>query len=361
MNYSTTEIDSEYFNIVTEHLDISKYVFYTNGNDNSIQMRAKCPFCGNDTLSINMTSGLSTCWSESCSFKGKGGYFYKLYAAVKNISYDRAKIEVNRLTPNRFSNIKTSFEKLEETPWDFDLDFDVPVDVFNNTFEAYTRINKELPDYNKYYNWIVHNRKPSYPHQWFFDRFEVYEVGLYPYSARGVFKITTRESVGFLAYALDKITRPKTLNPGGAVLSNMLFNYNETTSDEWLFVVEGLFTCARAIRASEVYGRSYDSIATFGTNLSLTQARLIAELPHKNIVFLYDYGSSKKAKINANRFYNSLPPDTDKNVFWRETPFFKRVEEDGIVKKVGLDLDDIGTKHTDSFLIRCINGELKKC
>lgn len=59
---------------------------------NAVDVEVTCPFCGKKKFYINRKTGLSHCFSASCSSKGRGFNIWQLYAAVYNIS-DREAIK----------------------------------------------------------------------------------------------------------------------------------------------------------------------------------------------------------------------------------------------------------------------------
>lgn len=334
--------DYPYYEVISKDLDLLSdgYQVFSNHDEASVQVRVDCPFCGGDkTLNMSLSSGKHTCWKATCHYKG--GKFFVLYAALKDITWTEAGKLLRRKIPELTEGVKTSLDFLSDgAGWAFDETDDEENAIESmfgeNTFE---RVTPDHPQWKSFSRWVGRTRSPSYSPSWFFDRFSVNYTDRFPYSQRAIFRIETEDIVGYLAYAMDKETMPKTLNPKGSILSRCLFNYNDLERDDWLFVCEGLFTAARPIRAG------FDAVATFGTSVSYSQLDLLRRVKHKNIVFMYDYGAGAKAKKNARKLAEDSGGST---VYWAEIPF-----HDG---DRGFDLDDIGTKRTKNYLHKCITN-----
>lgn len=335
-----------YEDIVENDLGIDIVHRYRNVRDYSAQLRCVCPFCGRETLSVNAKTGKNYCWSANCTYHGAGGGFHALYAECNGISRDEAKAELRGKIP--ISEFLGTVARTEIEDLDLDAELVESFDAFDR-FGDSTRwkIEPGCKGWGYYGKWIRDTR--GYDPEWFFNKFEAWSVIGRPHTKRCIFTVRSEGNTGWLSYATDG-QAPKTLNPGGSILSRMLANLDLIQRDDWLFVAEGFFTSARAIQAG------FDSVATFGVSLSPTQAALLSRVPHKNIAFVYDYGAGEAGKRNAIALHKALRGRTDKRVWWKETPFHRNVDN----KVVGLDLDDIGVDKCGKYLESCTKGGMMR-
>jgi DNA primase len=175
--------------------------------------------------------------------------------------------------------------------------------------------------------------------------------GWYFYRQRLFFPVLTDCNYAWIAYNIGRVTkeRPKTKNPAGPILSNMLFLYDECQKrDTPIILTEGIFD---AIRLT-LYG--YNATCLFGTSISSIQIQLLNKLPAREVVVCLDADASGTsdddvlsaradkiiAKLMAEYFYDVSairlhkgdPDDTPKGVF--DSLYQQRERHRGLPSKV---------------------------
>jgi len=129
---------------------------------------------------------------------------------------------------------------------------------------------------------MFNNRKPPMTYN-ITKLFPVYVSGAKFLADRIVFEIVTNKEYAWLAYAVLKGIVPKTKNPVGGILHNMLGGYNLFKKDKKpLLVVEGIFDMFRCLL------RGYNVVCTFGYKLSARQVVLLNRTRASEIVLCYD-------------------------------------------------------------------------
>lgn len=315
---------------------------YTNRNG-STEFAVECPFCHKpEKLWINLDSGLNKCWNANCEYHGKGGPLERLLAAHLGISKPEA---LDIISGNiDMESVKTILSSKMENYSDIQSSsLSDAIEIFPSNAEL---VSNDDPYFS---NWLKNDRNPNWNPKWFIDRFPIYRVESdaiedRPFLDRAIFKIETNDSYAYLAYRTRQRHTIKVLNPPNAVLSRMLFNYNNLSKDV-LFVCEGFFSAARVIRAG------FDAVCTFGVNMSIVQASLINESSAKLVIFLYDYGALKSAMKNASFMIESF--SSNKTYAGIQIPYYRVI--DG--KKSGLDPDDLGSKKLRKFLLALLEKQ----
>ncbi len=254
------------------------------------ELITKCPFCGGGkseeiSFNINPSKGTARCWrAVKCGYKGTIVHFVKnyldtdwrtAYGIVAGKEPDDIDAIIGILTRAEKSLLKGP----DKSPSD--------IQGVISSWPSGTTPLWDSPHLGDVYDWIDGRR---YDADEFVDSHQLFTCDRPRYAGRVLFKVETNKDKAYLAYAYDSEVAPKTLNPHGAVLSRMLYNYNYVQGADTLFVVEGIFDCARLM--------SWDfyAVAIFGVNLSSRQAVLLDALPASEIVVCLDHGAEQAAK-----------------------------------------------------------------
>lgn len=111
---------------------------------------------------------------------------------------------------------------------------------------------------------------------------------------RVFFPVMSAGNRAWLSYSMGKKhtkKNPKTRNPPGSILSQMLFLYDfYKQSEEPLLLCEGIFDALRLF----LFG--FNAVALFGTTVSEAQMELINMLPTKEVVVCLDVDATKPKK-----------------------------------------------------------------
>lgn len=251
-----------------------------------LEFNTICPFCEGGrkrevTLNINIQKQVVRCWRAKCEYRSGlisflADYLKKDYKAVKDMVYEGfseeailiAKIEKILHDDKKTAVQELSFEEIDVFP--------------EECIKA-----SEAPNAEEYADWIQYTR--GYNLEEFEAQHSVYmppQYGLM--KGRVVFEVLTNNNRAYLLYAFEKGLMPKTINPNGRVLSQMLYNYNDAKDGEIILVHEGIFDCAR----TKSYG--FSSVALFGINMSFQQAFLLKETGCQEICLCLDAGTEDK-------------------------------------------------------------------
>ena len=273
------------------------------------EYRFLCPFCrGGRTrevsFDLNPVRGACRCWRASCGWRSSIEWFVKHYLGV---SYPRAVEIVGAGEAGTVEEVMADLKMLEElntnqidedygsedvvTAW---IDGATPLD------ESDWLIQKDVKE------WIENKR--GYDFEEFSSIHEIWvppQIGAY--EDRVLFSIECRNSVGYLLYAIDNRVEPKTLNPSGKVLSNMIYRWDEIKNSRVVFVCEGFFDAARLTS----YG--YNATCLFTTYISNRQAFLLSEMAAEEICFIFDHGVESLAR-EAAKLVSEYSPDKDLSV-----------------------------------------------
>jgi len=110
------------------------------------------------------------------------------------------------------------------------------------------------------------------------------------YNDRVFFPVVSKSNKAWIAYSMDKKStkkRPKTMNPPGSILSNMLFMYDFCFDSKIIVVCEGIFDALRMF----MFG--YAAVAIFGVNISGSQLDLLNDLDADELVVCLDPDANK--------------------------------------------------------------------
>jgi DNA primase len=248
------------------------------------EYRTLCPFCkGGDSqeesFDANFDEGVVRCWRASCGYSASAAWMVK---ELLKVTFPKALQIVS--IGNSEEDILTGFlASQDEVKMISIAPVADKIEAWEDTFEKIDHIT----DYPDIYNWII-NR--GYDPQDFHSQHKLYypeQVGRF--KGRVVFRIETDYNHAYLGYAIDKETQPKTMNPPGVKLSNMLYNYNNAASGKVIFVCEGIFDAARLVS----YG--LNAVAIFGSVLGNQQMNLLSKTKAGEIVMCLDNGLYNKS------------------------------------------------------------------
>lgn len=303
-----------------------EYNIYTNNARGGYEFHTICPFCQKRRFSVNLDTGISKCWSAKCSFHGKGGKFAWFVSVLRGVSMKEAE-EIIAKEVNVGEILEDIYARNERT-------------VQTATSQLHDEFRVELPDEKRtnsedkmLMRWLTQGRHSPWTKNeatYILDHFPIYRSQTRGFQDRAVFEITSLNRRAYLGYTTRSDSFLKTINPPNAVLSKMLFNYNEIKdSEEILYVCEGIFSALRVIAT----GRS--AVCTFGVALSIHQALLLDHCASKDIVFLYDNDAAVQAQRNAEYMAKYF---TNKRYSWHA------------IKEDGKDPDDLGTLGCHNYL-----------
>jgi hypothetical protein len=246
---------------------------------------ADCPWCGGVKLYVNVQKRKFICY-RGCA----RGDVSKLVAFVDGLTIDAAKEKVkNYRDPNEdLTDQLASLEAVDEVDEIF-FEQDLP-DGFKPCFDG---VLWRVPNYA--------SEDPPKGRGLSDDDLQRHGIGYVGTSvftkwrARLIIPVyfgTSRTFVGRLMGRPEKfswenadgdeVLPQRYLYPKGADVSKIVYWGDRIEPGADLIVVEGVFDCIRLV------GLGFDAIATFGKQMSTTQARLIAELKPKSVTVLYD-------------------------------------------------------------------------
>ncbi len=179
------------------------------------------------------------------------------------------------------------------------------------SFDLPPQSTKDLP--KDLVNWFVNTR--SYPKEllsWLDIRYcqDPYKIWKYNQNKinlrflknYALFPITTDKAKGWQAYLFkpgministgDKV--PKTRNPPGPVMHNLLFLYDHVKNDHTIICHEGIFDALRT------FTRGFSPVGMMGKNLSHTQAFMLAKTQAKEICMGLDGGELEEIQTLKN-------------------------------------------------------------
>ncbi len=256
------------------------------------EFRFTCPFCGGGrtkelSFDLNIKKGTAQCWRAKCGWRGTSNWFLSQYL---NISPKEA---FDLLSGEIEISVETLITEIEELRDTLSKRFDLPDEKVFKSFDSFWASCEILDGSDleeEIVEWIASDRDYD-PDEFLQLHTLLIPPPLEEWEGRVVFQVETNEMVAYQLYAFAPDLHPKTLNPGGEVLSSFLYNYNEIKdSPEPLFVTEGIFDAAR------LTSWGYNAVCTFGTNMSEYQAYLLSRTRAEEICMLYDNGADDKAK-----------------------------------------------------------------
>ena len=258
---------------------------YRLGRDNKgrYEWRYECPFCKGGpsrerSFDMNVDGGVGRCWRQSCGWRGSHVTFV---AEFLGIAYDKAKQMMDsgeKITASTIKNELRTMDVIISDKYNVE-DIDNEDRIFVEIESAVPLEDSRIKD--RVYEWISTVR--GYDPEKFLKQHDVWVPPQFnAWENRVLFNVYTNDSVAYIMYSMDPKSELKTINPHGAVLSKMLYNYNNVKKAKTVFVTEGIFDCARLMY------NGYKAVANFGVALQPAQALLIDELPAKEICVFYD-------------------------------------------------------------------------
>lgn len=245
-----------------------------------------CPFCQGGkkkevSFNINIEKMVVRCWRAKCGYRNglikfMADHLGKDYQAVKSMVYEGVSNE-SVVT----AKINALLDKKPMTAQQYEIIQDI--DVF---IEDCVPV-QDSPDFEKIQDWLMYRR--GYDVLNFLHEHNLYmppQFGLM--KGRCVFEVKTEQNRAYLMYAFEPELMPKTINPPGRVLSQMIYNYDDAKDGEIIMVHEGIFDCAR----TKSYG--FSSCAIFGINMSYQQAFLLRETSATEICLCLDAGTNEQ-------------------------------------------------------------------
>jgi len=257
------------------------------------EYRIPCPFCkggqGREiSFDVNLDQGVVRCWRASCNYSASAGWMVK---ELLGIDYPRALdiVSLGISDDEVFSSLLASNDE--------PILFNYAPDL--NKIEAWSECFLKIENVEKYsdvFNWLENRGYDPY-------QFEIEHDLYYPsqfgkYKGRVVFRIETDSNYAYLAYSMDSEIKPKTMNPSGIKLTNLLYNYNNVLEGKVIFVCEGIFDSARLIS----YG--FNAVSIFGSAMSDRQRSLLAKTNAEEIVICLDNGLFEKSIAFAEKLRN---------------------------------------------------------
>lgn len=317
------------------NFDIQKYLekeFTCKNSGNEIYFC--CPFCKDkswnywfdpDKKYIHKTSkkeykGLGQCWK--CSKRHNVVTFimeYKSFDLFQTLSFIRGERKTS--TADLMSMLK-QLENEEEFSFgnlfdEYHRDITIPFPPGSTT-----RLPEELVDWFTGTGYIENNgitiAKRSFPKEllkilgvrychyadehplenWKINQHEIYYATL---KNRALLPIETNNSSAWQGYLYrpginkkNDIPYPKTKNPPGDIMKNLLTFYNYSKDSDLVLINEGYFDGLRCI------SRGYNSVTLNGKNLSLTQAFLMSKMEAKEFCMCLDGGEKEFEKAKKN-------------------------------------------------------------
>lgn len=282
-----TRRQRNFVKFIEDTFDISQSTDRTTG----FEYRILCPFCqggasGEVSFDINIDKSVARCWRATCGYRGSAGWFLKDFLGVpfpeaQKILDGQRELGLSDLKADalamfaqiekRYSNVDISIlgEKVDE--WVEGCD---PL--------SWSNMLDDVVD------WLENER--GYDPDTFMDQHNLFvppQTGRW--EGRIIFEVRSLMHRAYLAYSIWPTVKPKTINPPGAVLSKMLYNYNEAYSGETIFICEGIFDSAR------LKSWGLHAVAIFGVNISIDQIYLLSKTKAKEICVLLDNGAEQSA------------------------------------------------------------------
>lgn len=249
------------------------------------QIMAMCPYCHGGlnqkrSLAVNLERGLFRCLREiNC---GKTGNSVRMYSDMHRVSTGeawRVLTGLDEFSPlSLLTEIDSALQRLKSNKG-FSLGTSFSYDYNALTIDPYE-------DDDVLY-WIRNVR--GYDPDWFFSCNKIFlpsPAGIH--AGRLGFYIETEGNQTYLLYSMLPDLQPKTINAPGDKHSLCLYNYDNITGDDPVFICEGIFDCLRMLE------RGFSAVATFGVNLSEYQAVLLDLLPCNDLIFAWDAGTQQK-------------------------------------------------------------------
>lgn len=254
------------------------------------EMVLMCPFCHGGqheeiSFNINLEKGAARCWRATCDWRGT---VVKMIRDYLDCDWDTAYKIAGGTPPEDIDEILAVLNSAQGalSTLNFGMEYSHMgrIDVWPHGTIPF----EDSDQYGDICDWLYYER--GYDPDRFCLEHDVYVCPEYDrFDRRALFMVRTNNQIAYQAYAYDKEVQPKTLNPPGAVLSRMLYNYDEVKTAATVFICEGIFDAARLIE------QGFYAVCVFGANLSITQAFLLADLPAEELCVCLDNGADDKA------------------------------------------------------------------
>jgi len=279
--------------------------FETVNDSRFPEVRIYCPFCeGGEnrefSFDINVEKGVARCWRAKCSWAGSFAAFLVKYL---DIDYEDAKKilegEEPKTSDELLGLINRLKVKIEEGSQELQGG---SIEPFQSWVEGVTPVtSKNAPEW--LLDWLRDVRGYE-PERFLTDHSLFIPARHSRYDGRVIFRVTSDESLGFIAYSTKKDLTPKTLNPPGAILSKMLYNYNAVRNKKKIFICEGVFDSARLV------SWNLPAVSLFGVAISAEQIGLLVRSQAKELIVCLDNGAEKKSFDIARQLVRSCPNKT---------------------------------------------------
>lgn len=259
-----------------------------------------CPWCDNREnhrdYTFNIEKQEGHCWrgfDENCESGHSLLVFVALYYRV---SFSNAR----ELIKSKFES-ENSLHRIRSKIRDFQLDKDLTIRnshvVWDMPKGTESILQARSKGAKRALAWLrVERRIPVEAIELIGPRYagEGIEKRSYHHKGRVFFPVSSVGSRAWLSYSTEKKhtkKNPKTRNPPGSILSQMLFLYDfYTESSEPILLCEGIFDALRLF----LFG--FNAVALFGTNVSEAQIELLNMLPAKEAVVCLDVDATAPAK-----------------------------------------------------------------
>lgn len=283
-------------------LDFLKEHFNVVDESRTPEVRIFCPFCkggrNNDfSFDVNLEKETGRCWRAKCSWRGS---FAKFLVDFLKVEYREAYKILEGKPPETVDEILGLISRLKDS---VDKDLETQVDSKQERIDSWVKGAVRVEESSRLEEvsqWLRDER--GYSPERFLEHHNLFIPPKFSrYKGRVLFEVTSNEDRAFIAYSMDKSLQPKTLNPGGQVLSRMLYNYNDAKKSKALFLCEGVLDTAR------LKSWGYSSMCVFGVAVSADQIRLLSRTLSKEIVVCFDNGAEKKAIEAAKKIAEYIP------------------------------------------------------
>lgn len=282
--------------LLLEHLE-SRFIGRVHTTGNGREFLFDCPFCGGDRrgpcFHFNVDKGQGHCWRASCGWKGGFRKFLNESDGLENDEVD-ALLAIRHLTA--FEIIQKELSSIKIEPKSPSSLFDIKSEDYYNVIGSINLNSSNINDYEQVSRWIKYR---GYDPIEFVTHHDIsYPMQFGRYKDRVIFNIDNDGAKVFLAYSMDTDEKIKTINADGADMSRYLYNYNHAKAADTIFVVEGIFDCARTL-TYQAHIPNSSAVAVFGTSLNVDKGdfktRLLQKTKAKEVVICLDHGAEDKA------------------------------------------------------------------
>lgn len=261
-----------------------------------------CPFCDpfkkHHDFTFNIEKLQGSCWRGASPKCDHGFNIYSLIAEFYGIDYEKARefVESNFVDADTIRRVRRLITGLLEKGNRM-----IPSLGYEFASEwppTQSLVEPASPGAQVAREWLLNTRKmPPEIIEMIGPRYlgQVADGHWRVYSDRVFFPISSAGSSAWLAYRVgNDDSRPKTMNPPGAVLSKLMFLYDfYTESPNPVLICEGLFDALRLF----VYGAN--ATCVFGTNISDIQIDMLNRLPCQEVVVCLDGDDAGRTRTPA--------------------------------------------------------------